>query len=158
MMEPDLADLMAAWLGRETEPARREELLARLRADEAFRRAFVDEIRMLGMLKTVQSPESRWLRLEDELGWSSDESSRVEPLEDRIIKRLDGPIRWRLCSRDPRPGEVGRRGGGLARGRLGPGVLAQGVEAGPDPGSPRARSRRPPGLIPGSTPRPAWRW
>ena len=68
-MDPDLRDLLAAWLGGEGEAARRDELVARVRQDEGFRRAFVDEIRMLGMLKTVQSPESRWLRLEDELGW-----------------------------------------------------------------------------------------
>jgi hypothetical protein len=92
-MEPDLADLLAAWLGIETSPERLEALLARLRIDEAFRRSFVDEIRMLGMLKTVQSPESRWLRLEDELGWSSSESASAEPLEDRIVRGLDGQAR-----------------------------------------------------------------
>ena len=94
-MEPDLCDLMAAWLGREIEPARREELVARLRGDESFRAAFVAEIRMLGMLKTVQSPEPRWLRLEDELGWSASEPSSVETLEDRIVRQLDGPPRPR---------------------------------------------------------------
>ena len=109
MMERDLADLLAAWLGRETGPDRREELLARLRADEAFRRQFVDEVRMLGMLKTVQSPESRWLRLEDELGWSADEVPPVEPLEDRIIGRLDGPVRWRRSL-----SRAGFRGGVIA--------------------------------------------
>ncbi len=90
-MEPDLADLLAAWLGIETAPDRREALLARLRLDEAFRRSFVAEIRMLGMLKTVQSPESRWLRLEDELGWSSTETPTPEPLEERIVRGLDHP-------------------------------------------------------------------
>lgn len=88
-MEPDLCDLMSAWLGREMEPTRREELLSRLRRDEGFRTAFVAEIRMLGMLKTVQSPESRWLRLEDELGWSASEPSSAETLEDRIVRQLD---------------------------------------------------------------------
>jgi hypothetical protein len=90
-MEPDLCDLLSAWLGREVEPARREELLERLRRDEAFRREFVAEIRMLGMLKTVQSPESRWLRLEDELGWSAAEPSPGEALEDRVVRKLDDP-------------------------------------------------------------------
>ena len=92
MMEPDLYDLVSAWLGRELEPARREALLARIGRDEDFRRDFVAEIRMLGMLKIVQSPEPRWLRLEDELGWSASESSPPEALEDRIVRRLDGPL------------------------------------------------------------------
>jgi hypothetical protein len=102
VMEPDLADLLAAWLGLETEttPERLEALLARLKADERFRRSFVAEIRMLGMLKTVQSPESRWLRLEDELGWSSSESTATVPLEDRIDRELEGRSRsWFLPSR-----------------------------------------------------------
>ncbi len=94
-MEPDLYDLVSAWLGREIESARCEELIARLRRDEAFRREFVDEIRMLGMLKVVQSPEPRWLRLEDELGWSASESPPSEPLEDRIVRRLDEPTATR---------------------------------------------------------------
>ena len=107
MMEPDLADLLAAWLGREPEPARGEALLARLRLDPAFRRSFVAEIRMLGMLEAVQSPESRWLRLEDELGWSSTDRAPVEPLEDRVIRRLDVPDgRWPGLRAAIRPGAV----------------------------------------------------
>ena len=74
-MEPDLCDSVRL-VGREIEPARREVLLARLGGDEEFRREFVAEIRMLGMLKVVQSPEPRWLRLEDELGWSAAEPAR----------------------------------------------------------------------------------
>jgi hypothetical protein len=90
-MEPDLNDLLAAWLGRDVDPARREELLARLRRDETFRRAFVAEVWMLGKLKAVQSPESRWLRLEDELGWSAAEATAGEALEDRVVSRLPLP-------------------------------------------------------------------
>jgi hypothetical protein len=88
-MEPDLCDLLSAWLGSEIEPARREALLERLRRDGGFRRAFVAEIWMHGMVKTVQSPEPRWLGLEDELGWSAAESSPGETLEDRIVGQLD---------------------------------------------------------------------
>jgi hypothetical protein len=90
-MEPDLCDLISAWLGHDVEPARRDELLARLRADEPFRRAFVAEIRMLGKLKVVQSPEPRWLRLEDEMGWSAADAAMAETLEDRVVRRLDAP-------------------------------------------------------------------
>ncbi len=98
-MEPDLVDLMSAWLGGETNSERCEALLARLRRDEEFRRAFVAEIRMLGMLKTVQSPESRWLRLEDELGWSAAEPASSKTLEDRIVGHLGEAPRLRLSRR-----------------------------------------------------------
>src|SRR5437868_2571568 len=74
-MHQDLLDLLKAVRGEPLKEARRVELLARLRADEAFRREFVNEILMLGMLKAVQATEPRWLVLEDELGWSADERS-----------------------------------------------------------------------------------
>jgi hypothetical protein len=97
LMDPDLSDLLMAWLGGEVEPARRDELLARARRDEAFRRAFVAEVSMLGMLKAVQAAEPRWLQLEDELGWSAAEQAAGETLEDGIVRRLDArPGRRRL--------------------------------------------------------------
>src|ERR1700722_8690151 len=99
-MEPDLRDLLSAWLGTECAAPRYDELLARVRQDEAFRRAFVNEIRMLGMLKAVQSAEPRWLRLEDELGWSAAEQLADETLEEGVMRRLDAmraPFRaWTL--------------------------------------------------------------
>jgi hypothetical protein len=98
-MGADLSDLLSAWMGRDIEPSRREELLARLVRDEAFRREFVAEVRMLGMLKIVQSPEPRWLRLEDELGWSAVEPPVAESLEDRIVRGLDQVLRSRASSR-----------------------------------------------------------
>jgi hypothetical protein len=85
-MDQDLLDLLSAWRGGALARGRGAELLARLRGDETFRRAFVEEIRLLGMLKAVQSTEPRWLVLEDELGWSADE--RAAPLEDRVIRRI----------------------------------------------------------------------
>jgi hypothetical protein len=90
-MDADVCDLLSAWLGREIEPERREELLARLRRDEEFRHRFAEEIRMLGMLKVVQSPEPRWLRLEDELGWGASEPAQAASLEDRILRDLHAP-------------------------------------------------------------------
>jgi hypothetical protein len=58
-MDQDLLDMLSAWQGNDLDDGRRAELLARLRVDEAFRRAFVEEIRLLGMLKAVQSSEPR---------------------------------------------------------------------------------------------------
>jgi hypothetical protein len=98
-MEPDMSDLLLAWSGREIDPLRSEQILERLRVDEDFRREFVAEIRMLGMLKTVQSPEPRWLRLEDDLGWSAVESSLGNTLEDRVAGRLDEASRPHRFSR-----------------------------------------------------------
>jgi hypothetical protein len=98
-MEPDMSDLLLAWSGREIDPLRSEQILERLRVDEDFRREFVAEIRMLGMLKTVQSPEPRWLRLEDDLGWSAVESSVESTLEDRVAGRLDDVPRPHRFSR-----------------------------------------------------------
>jgi hypothetical protein len=72
-MDPDLADLLAAWVGDDLPGDRRAAVLARLRDDAPFRAAAVAEIRMLAMLKILRAGEPRWLRLEDELGWSADE-------------------------------------------------------------------------------------
>ena len=91
MIDPDLNDLLAGWFGNELPPDRAEALIDRLRTDDAFRLDFVAEIRMLGMLKAVQSPESRWLRLEDELGWSVANSPAERSLEDRVVGRLGEP-------------------------------------------------------------------
>jgi hypothetical protein len=97
-MNPDLQDLLALWLGdHDPGEARRAALVARLRDDGPFRRTFVGEIRLLGMLKAVQSPEPRWLRLEDESGWSARQRQDVEALTRRVIgheKRRLRVRRW----------------------------------------------------------------
>ncbi len=100
MMDTDLRDLLAAWLGGDELSAERQEaLLARLRADEAFRHAFVDEIHLLGMLKAVQSAPPRWLRLEDELGWSAREPLAAASLVDRVLHQARAQARLRTFSR-----------------------------------------------------------
>jgi hypothetical protein len=66
--EAELHELVAAWLGEEISEERATALCARLRDDPELRRAFVAETRMLAMLRVVQSPEPRWLALQDELG------------------------------------------------------------------------------------------
>ena len=61
---------------------------------------------MLGLLKVVQSPEPRWLRLEDELGWSTSGPSMPEPLEDRVMSRLDDVPRSRRPAASGRDGPI----------------------------------------------------
>jgi hypothetical protein len=104
-MNQDLQDLLALWLGdHDPGEERRAALLARLRADDAFRGAFVAEIRLLGMLKAVQSPEPRWLRLEDEIGWSARQSEEVEALAQRVVgewerrRKNRRRLRWSLAA------------------------------------------------------------
>lgn len=84
-MDRDLQDLVAAWLRNSdlSEP-RRNELLARLRADDSFRREFVEEIQMHGFVRAAQSAEPRWPLLEEALGSRPDEPG----LEDAIMARL----------------------------------------------------------------------
>ena len=87
-MDQDLLDLLVVFRGGDLPETRRAELLARLTADAEFRRPFTQEIRMLGMLKAVQSIEPRWLRLEDLLGWSAEERTDEAPLEDRVMQSI----------------------------------------------------------------------
>lgn len=84
-MDPDLQDLVAAWLrNSDLSAARRDELLARLKADNAFRREFVDEIQMHGYVRAAQSAEPRWPLLEEAMGTPEDGPG----LEDAIMARL----------------------------------------------------------------------
>ena len=94
-MDRDLRDLLSAWLGEEIEASRCDDLMARLREDEVFRRAFVEEVRMLGMLKVVHSADPRFLQLEDELGWSASEREREEAFAESLARRLDDRPRVR---------------------------------------------------------------
>src|SRR5262249_24703451 len=64
------------------------------------RKAFVEEIRLLGMLRAVQSSEPRWLQLEDEIGWSARKGQDVETLAKRVVRegqrwlRVRRFVRW----------------------------------------------------------------
>lgn len=99
-MDPDLQDLLALWLGdHDPGEGRRDALLARLRGDEDFRRAFVGEIRLLGLLRAVQSAEPRWLRLEDEVGWSARGRADVEALALQVVREGERRRRVRLWVR-----------------------------------------------------------
>ena len=71
-MNPDLQLFLQAWTGgADVSDAEREHLLQLLENDAAFRAKCVEEIRLLGMLKAVQTPAPRWLELHDALGTSS---------------------------------------------------------------------------------------
>lgn len=84
-MERDLQDLVAAWLrNSDLSEARRNELLARLRSDNGFRREFVEEIQMHGYVRAAQSSEPRWPLLEEAMGGHED----APGLEDSIMARL----------------------------------------------------------------------
>ena len=86
-MDQDLQDLLTLWLAdHDPGETRRAALISRLQNDNRFRRAFVDELCMLGMLKAVQSSEPRWLRLEDEIGWSAPEHDDVETLARNVVR------------------------------------------------------------------------
>jgi hypothetical protein len=100
-MDQELQDLLALWMG-DLDPgeSRRAALFTRLRDDETFRQAFVDEISLLGMLKATQSSEPRWLRLEDEIGWSASSRGDVETLTRTVLDeggrrlRRSRLVRW----------------------------------------------------------------
>ncbi|MFM8469078.1 MAG: LamG-like jellyroll fold domain-containing protein [Limisphaerales bacterium] len=84
-MDRDLQDLVAAWLrNSDLSEARRDELLARLREDNGFRREFVEEIQMHGYVRAAQSAEPRWPLLEEAIGGHEDGPG----LEDSIMARL----------------------------------------------------------------------
>jgi hypothetical protein len=131
-MDRDLQDLLALWLG-EHDPgdARRDALLARLRDDADFRRAFVDEVHLLGRLKAVQSAQPRWLRLEDVIGWSARRPKGVEALAARVIQEARRRARRRRLIRWSAAAAV-VLAAGLAL------VLRPGKSAGPPPGAPPA--------------------
>jgi hypothetical protein len=85
-MSEDLHEIIAAWFGEEMPEERREALLQRLRRDAAFRSEFATELRTFAMLNAVQSPEPRWLALQDELG-------TVNAEDDFVAERMREAIR-----------------------------------------------------------------
>ncbi|HEX4612841.1 MAG TPA: hypothetical protein VH092_31910, partial [Urbifossiella sp.] len=93
-MDQDLSDLLATWLGGEVPEDRQAAALARLRDDPAFRATAARELHLLGMLKALRSAPPRWLRLEDELGWSAAERTAPRDLAAAVaaeVGRLPAP-------------------------------------------------------------------
>lgn len=98
--DPDLHDLLAAWLGEVPTPEQATHLLRRLREDTAFRNAFVAEIRLHGMLRAALASEPRWLEVQAELGLleppSADFARRVSARLDRETGRPLRAAGWIL--------------------------------------------------------------
>jgi len=90
-MNPDLLLFLRAWSG-DDEPAGddRERVLRRFENDAAFRAECIAEMRMLGMLKAVQSPAPRWLELADALGVNEqpEANPRVVDFADAVMQRV----------------------------------------------------------------------
>ncbi|WP_395735418.1 LamG-like jellyroll fold domain-containing protein [Prosthecobacter sp.] len=91
-MSEDLHEIIAAWFGEEMPEARREALLLRLRTDPEFRSDFVTELRTFAMLHAVQSPEPRWLALQDELGIKNPQNDFSEERIREAIRKQPRPF------------------------------------------------------------------
>ena len=88
-MNPDLEVFLQAWTGNADVPeADRERLLRRLESDAAFRAECAAEIRLLGMLRVVQSPPPRWLDINDALGLSAPAPSKAADLSSAVMARV----------------------------------------------------------------------
>ncbi|MFM2197073.1 MAG: hypothetical protein RLZZ505_505 [Verrucomicrobiota bacterium] len=106
MQRNDIVDALAAWQGAPVEAARRVELLARLRADETFRKEFAEALWTLSMVRVVQAPEPRWLGLSEELGLFGDEEKAESNGAEQAIMaeirrkphRLQVSRRWRTLA------------------------------------------------------------
>ena len=88
MNDPAFLELIAAWHDNvELSAERKAELLARLRDDPALRRHLADQIEFDGLVRAVQAPDARWLRLEDRFGTASDGESGME---DAVMAAIAG--------------------------------------------------------------------
>ncbi|MFZ5833751.1 MAG: hypothetical protein ACOY3P_26995 [Planctomycetota bacterium] len=87
-MDAELQKLLQAWLQDDVDEKEAGRLLKRLRDDGALRKAFVDEIVMLGRLKAVQAGEPRWLQLEDVLGLSLSSNSTDASFESDVMRAI----------------------------------------------------------------------
>ena len=97
-MNPDLQIFLQAWTGgADVSDAERLHLLKRLENDPVFRAECVEEIRMLGMLKAVQTAEPRWLVMRDALGLSS--ATTEHPGADDLARRVLHLVRAQPASR-----------------------------------------------------------
>ncbi len=90
-MEADLRDALTAWQGGELPPGRSDELLARLRDDADFRRAFAEKVWTLSLTRIAQAPAPRWLTLYEELGLSSttlDATDEITAADEALMAQI----------------------------------------------------------------------
>ena len=86
--DPAFLELIAAWHDNlELSAERQAELLARLRDDPALRRHLAEQIGFDGLVRAVQAPEARWLKLEDRLGPAADGDTAME---DSVMAAIAG--------------------------------------------------------------------
>jgi len=84
-MEADVRDALIAWQGGELPPDRAEALLARLRSDAEFRRAFAEEAWTLSLARVAQGPAPRWLALHEELGLTSATQAATDDRREKAL-------------------------------------------------------------------------
>ena len=98
--DPAFLELIAAWHDNlELSAERQAELLARLRDDPALRRHLAEQIGFDGLVRAVQAPEARWLKLEDRLGHAADGDT---VMEDAVMAAIAGE---RSLATDQRAGK-----------------------------------------------------
>jgi hypothetical protein len=86
--DPAFLELIAAWHDNlELSAERQAELLARLRDDPALREHLAEQIGFEGLVRAVQAPEARWLKLEDRLGPAADDDTAME---DAVMAAIAG--------------------------------------------------------------------
>lgn len=107
-MNPDLQLFLQAWTGgADVSEAERQRLLELLENDALFRAECVEEIRLLGMIKAVQTSEPRWIEMHDALGLSkaATDDPGVDDLASRVVHRLKDeprtPVKARVLSWRP---------------------------------------------------------
>lgn len=87
-MNTDLQTFLQAWTGGgDLSDAESERMLLLFEYDAAFRAQCVEEIRMLGLIKAVQTPSPRWLVLHDALGISL--AASAETAADDLASRVN---------------------------------------------------------------------
>jgi hypothetical protein len=97
--DPAFLELIAAWHDNvELSAERQAELLARLRDDPALRRHLAEQIEFDGLVRAVQAPEARWLKLEDRLGPPADGGNGMEDAVMAAIQRGRSPAGHRRSS------------------------------------------------------------
>lgn len=96
-MEADLQDALIAWQGGDLPTGRAEALLARLRDDAEFRRAFAAQVWTLSLSRVAEAPDPRWLALYEELGLSAttQDAAGDAAFEDAVMDTVRSePVRF----------------------------------------------------------------